>query len=267
MIAKAAVFAGLAASAAAQPWPLPNAWPLQHTHQEVMFTPSAGTIQNKNVWYSFDFNNISNCALRYDIEYMSGPLVPLVTLINFTSYWLGTDLYMFTYEAADDPIPDCVKLSMGFGMMYPDWFRVNSTQVTTVWDTRRDGEDPAYHRVLMSQKGDGVSPDPFTYYSFLIANETAPTIVNGSPYKMSAPSPTGLVVNEYYAFVDKTPNNLPASDPIFALPSQPACIPTDLGSARTAHEAFQLLRAAGKERLAPAMVEVLVAGMDAHRRA
>lgn len=117
-----AALAACAAGAAAQSVPVPDTWPLQHTHQEVMFTPSAGTVHNKQVAYDF-----TNLALRYDIVYESGPQVPLVTLLNFTSLWLNDTLYMYTWEVPLDPLPSCVALNMGFGLMTPYWFKVSYT--------------------------------------------------------------------------------------------------------------------------------------------
>lgn len=57
---------------------------------------------------------------------MSGPTIPLVTLLNFTSLWLNTTLYMYTYAVPLDSVPSCVALDMGFGIMYPDWFKVGA---------------------------------------------------------------------------------------------------------------------------------------------
>ena len=52
---------------------------------------------------------------------------------------------------------------------------------------KADDTDPDYHRVLLTEKQDGVSAEPFSYISTLDGNGTAPT--DGAPFRMSAPSP------------------------------------------------------------------------------
>ena len=54
---------------------------------------------------AYDF---TNRALRYDVTYLSGPLVPFTTLMNFTSLCLNDTLYMITWEAYLDKTPNCV---------------------------------------------------------------------------------------------------------------------------------------------------------------
>ena len=109
MFAPVALALSCAALASAQPpWPTPLPWPVQHTHREVQYTPGSQNFANKQVAYDFP-----NRALRYDITYLSGPLTPFVTLMNFTSLWLNDTLYMITYEAYLDKTPQCIALSMG----------------------------------------------------------------------------------------------------------------------------------------------------------
>jgi hypothetical protein len=134
-----------------------------------------------------------NRALRYDVTYISGPLQPFTTLMNFTSLWLNDTLYMITWEAYLDKTPNCVALSMGFGLMKPDWFS-HGDQYGIFWPAKKtDGADPAYHATLATVTDAGQGVDlPFTYYS-LSENITD---TDGTPFLMHAPSPYGMVVNE-----------------------------------------------------------------------
>ena len=59
------------------------------------------------------------------------------------------------------------------------------------------------------------------------------------PFLMHAPSPNGMVVNEYYAF---RATAFAAGDPVFARPATPACVPA--GHARTPRDAVRIIRTA-----------------------
>ena len=72
---------------------------------------------------------------------------------------------------------------------------------------------------------------------------------------MHAPSPAGMVVNEYYDFEQHT---YAQGDTTFAQPSSPACTP--VGHAATPKEAHALLVAAGLA--APPMAEIMLGGLN-----
>ena len=38
-------------------------------------------------------------------DYLSGPQIPLVTLLNFTSLWLNDTLFMYTFATPLDDVP------------------------------------------------------------------------------------------------------------------------------------------------------------------
>jgi len=63
----------------------------------------------------------------------------------------------------------------------------------------------------------------FDYFSYL--NSTSFGAKAGDPHHFSAPSPLGLVVNEYNNF---TVANFSVNDPIFALPAGISCINTTI---------------------------------------
>lgn len=139
-------------------------------------------------------------------------------------------------------------------MMYPNWFLTNSSQVGTVWAAHKsDDTDPNFHKTLWTTKSDGVSSDNFDYFSFLDNN----TATDGLAFRMSAPSPTGLVVNEYFGFSSAS---YTADDPTFVLPTTPNC--TDAGFAADAYEAHALLHARGLGHYP--LTEVFIASMDRH---
>lgn len=96
------------------PPPPQPAWPTQHTHYEIQYTPGQTEWSRKDVHYDFD-----NKALRYDIQHLSGPEIPFITLLNFSSYWLADALYMVTWATPLDNVPTCIQLNLGFGMMKP----------------------------------------------------------------------------------------------------------------------------------------------------
>jgi hypothetical protein len=130
-------------------------------------------------------------------------------------------------------------------MMRPDWFQ-DGNQSGLVWQAKKsDFYDPDYHRVLMTVKdaGQGTPADDevFTYYSYF-DNGKEPGTENGAPFLMHAPSPSGMVVNEYYEFEAR---DYGFSNPIFQvpIPGGPRCIPA--GFAATHHEAFALLKKHG----------------------
>lgn len=280
--------------------PPPAAWPVQHVHDEVQYTPSEQVWSAKHVNYDYP-----NRALRYDITYIAGPQIPLVTLLNFTSLWLNDTLFsawrvwcvgvmvvflltpsphstlapVYTYATPLDNSPSCIALSMGFGacnyctagcelgahnthplphhppsgLMRPDWFITDAVQLAIAWVGKKsDALDQTYHRTMMSQKDAG-QDEPFTYYAWF-ENSTVAGTANGSPYLMHAPSPSGMVVNEYYDFV---PHEFAPGDPIFAQPATPACIPTR-EFAHTPADAVRILRAAHPRFEHLAFAEVLL---------
>ena len=132
---------------------------------------------------------------------------------------------MYTYETPLDKTPMCIELQMGFGMMRPDWFQ-QATQVGIVWNTKRsDSFHSDYYPSLMGTIDAGQGLDlPFTYYSaFNNGTSDDPNFANGAPWLMHAPSPSGMVVNEYYDFKNAS---FAKGDDTFVLPSAPTCIPT-----------------------------------------
>lgn len=224
----------------------PLTWPSRHTHREAQFSPRDGSISNKLVYYDFPRNR-----LRYDITYESGPRIPFITLLNFSSLWLGDTLYMITWEAVDDPTPSCVALNMGFGMMFPDWFKRrgdgdDAFQVGTQWLSHKsDGADPGYHLTLWTTK---MSPDgAFNYYSYL--NDTGYPPREGHGFAMSAMIEPP-VVNEYFDFapVDSFPDSL------FDLPATPICRNSTLSAAPRSWDEFR----AALGRRAPPLAEFFV---------
>ena len=106
--------------------------------------------------------------------------------MNFTSLWLNDTLYMIQWEAYLDKTPNCVALSMGFGLMKPDWFS-GGQQYGIFWPAKKtDGADPAYHATLVTVTDAGQGVDlPFSYYSLSENN----TDTDGAPFLMHAPSP------------------------------------------------------------------------------
>jgi len=99
---------------------------------------------------------------------------------------------------------------------------------------------------------------PFTYYSAFnnATNVSDANFANGAPWLMHAPSPEGMVVNEYYDFVATT---FAAGDATFALPASPKCTP--VGAARSATEAARLARAAHPSLSRVPFVELFVADL------
>ena len=147
---------------------------------------------------------------------------------------------------------------MGFGLMKPDWF-AGGVQYGIFWPAKKtDGSDPAYHATLATVTDAGQGVDlPFTYYS-LSENNTA---TDGTPFLMHAPSPSGMVVNEYYDF---EATSFAASEPIFALPSSPKCIP--VGTANSAKEAHALVAAASPALATLHLTEVFAAALPQPKR-
>lgn len=110
-------------------------------------------------------------------------------------------------------------------MMRPDWFQ-SGNQSGLVWQSKKsDFFDSDYHRVIMTVKdaGQGTASDDevFTYYSYF-ENGTTPGTANGQPFLMHAPSPTGMVVNEYYDFEE---HDFGVNNNIFQVPlaDSPTC--------------------------------------------
>jgi hypothetical protein len=137
--------------------------------------------------------------------------------------------------------------------MKPDWFS-HGVQYGILWPAKKtDGTDPGYHAALATVTDAGQGTDlPFTYYS-LAENNTA---TDGTPFLMHAPSPSGMVVNEYYDF---EPASYTDNDPIFALPSSPKCTP--VGTANSAKEAHALVAAVSPSLATLHLTEVFAAGI------
>lgn len=188
--------------------PLPTAWPDQHTHEENMYVTVEGLVYTKPVYYDF-----TNRHLRVDIFLTE---IPHLNPSNQSSYWLGDDLYIYNYA----PIKNCVHLNMGFGMMRPNWFQ-GGQQKDTVWFAKKhlnsDGDGGLYHNTLWTQspvEGQG----NFDFFSYV--NNTKFGAKAGDSHHFSAPSPLGLVVNEYNRFQAR---QFVSSDPIFSLPTGIEC--------------------------------------------
>jgi hypothetical protein len=165
---------------------------------------------------------------------------------------------MYTWATVLSSTPQCVALDMGFGMMRPDWF-IDANQSGLVWNAKKsDSFDIGYHRTVMTVKDAGqggpADDEVFTYF-FSYENNTDPAFSNGTPFLMHAPSPAGMVVNEYYDF---EPRTYSPDEAAFVRPASPACIPA--GAAATPREAHALLQAAGLAR--PPMVEVMLGGLN-----
>ena len=198
--------------------------------------------RNKAVHYDF-----LNRNLRYDINYLGGPQIPFFTLLNFSSYWLQDSLYMITYETPGDNTPVCIQLNLGFGMMKPNWFNIDSNQTGVIFNTKRsDSYMIGYWPSVMSVTDAGQGLDqPFSYYYAFNNNTNVsdPNYAMLAPWVMHAPSPAGMVLNEYYNF---EPATFPANDPEFALPSEfvGKCVQT--GFAATPQEAHEKLKTADK---------------------
>lgn len=187
MMPRTALFVALvclAGLAAAVP---PTPWPPVHTHVEIEFTLSdPGAEQIKQFYYDY-----STLSMRVDGTYLAGPSI--LKLIGFSSYWLNDTL---SIETTIDSVPTCTVLPMGFGMPVPNWFAFGATTVEDgLWLTRQyNRSEPWYFRTQWNRKS--AMPDGyFNYFSF---NDT------GAPFRMSAPSPAGEVLNEYYSFVPVT---------------------------------------------------------------
>lgn len=199
-----------------------------------MYTPGLGLIQQKPVYYDFP-----NLRYRADLFLLDG-----IYFKNFSSIWLNTTLYMITYD-----IDSCVSLDMGFGMMRPNWFIENATFVDTLWLAKKsDATDNTFHFTAHNTKP---SPDGDFNYMYSLENATL-----GEPFSMFAPSPTGLVVNEYYDFqvADFT-----GSD-VFTIPSYLNCSSaTTLGMGLDASSSLQEKVAFIRDHIRAPLPEVYMA--------
>lgn len=164
----------------------PTAWGNIHSHVEIEYNPRSteGWVQEKK--FAYDYTRL---AMRVEGSYSSGP--DIFKLINLSSWWVNDTLSILTVAG---PFQYCVQLQMGFGPPTPDWFLYGATTELEIYLTRQyNKSDPFYHRAVWSRKN---SPDGyFNYFSF---NDT------GAPFRMSAPSPSGEVLNEYYSFENVT---------------------------------------------------------------
>jgi hypothetical protein len=133
----------------------PIAWPSQHTHLEVRcagppplskraaarghathprfahsFFSLSPPLHTAQIQYTIDNGAISEKPVFYDytnLHYRAdGYLLnsaPFATK-NLSSYWLGNDLFIYTFD-----INNCVHLDLGFGMMRPTWFMDNNASI------------------------------------------------------------------------------------------------------------------------------------------
>lgn len=175
----------------------PPAWPKQHSHVEIMYTPSDKSIKFKQIYYDFP-------GLRYYAdESISGKMV-------LSSYWLKNTLYIYNWTDVT-----CVQLEMGFAMMTPDWFLTGSEEVAQPWLAKKsDKEDDEFHQTLWLRKSAG-DPGYFDYFSDLNT---------GEPFRLTAPSQGPYVINEYYNFTVVDFSKGPLQH-IFDRPEKPICTP------------------------------------------
>lgn len=112
---------------------------------------------------------------------------------------------------------------MGFGMMLPNWFLTgpNMTTMPDQWQGRRTEEwavprglTPLYQNETFHhtnwQRKDGAGQGWFDYFSLYDT---------GDAFRLTAPSPTGIVNNEHYNFTVVT--SFPQGT--FDLPAAPSC--------------------------------------------
>ena len=200
------------ATASAAAYPPPPAWPAQHYHREMMYTPATGVWNNKPFFYDW-----TNKHLRVDSLYVGGPKLPP---FNFTSYWLNDDLYMYLFDGN----ASCFHLSMGFGMMRPDWF-TDGDQLNTTWLAKKsDATDDGFHNTVWTRKCATCDTDPNGYFNYF-----STTGDNGDkagvPFSLEAPGPIVYLINEYYDFEATTWG---ADSDIFALPPGLSCSTKDV---------------------------------------
>lgn len=169
----------------------PVPWPNVHTHVEIEFTLSdPGAEQFKTFYYDY-----TALLMRVDGAYLAGP--SYLKLINFSSFWINNTLSIETTIAG---IPTCTVLPMGFGMPVPNWFAFGADTVGDgLWLTRQYNRSEAYYFRTQWNRKSAMPDGYFNYFSF---NDT------GLPFRMSAPSPAGEVLNEYYSF--ETVTSFPA---------------------------------------------------------
>lgn len=217
-------------------------------------------MSEKPVWYDY-------VHLHYRADGYLLNNAPFATQ-NLSSYWLGTDLYIYTFD-----INNCVHLNLGFGMMRPDWFiSDNATIFGEVYATQRsDSARNTYQPVTLTRK-DGAGQGYFGemcgaggvcsranhacahHASFppqnccvrgLLRQRAAIYLTplstlccsadyysrndTGAPFNMHAPSPAGFVVNEYLVAPVVTPFAADAS--VFVLPAGIPCVNTTLAAA------------------------------------
>ena len=119
------------------------------------FCPSSARQQPAQIQYTIDNGAVSEKPVFYDylnLHYRAdGYLLnnaPFATQ-NLSSYWLGNDLYIYTFD-----INNCVHLNLGFGMMRPDWFMSdNATIFGEVYATQRsDSARNVYRPVTLTRK-------------------------------------------------------------------------------------------------------------------
>ena len=240
----------------------PIPWPAQHTHLEYQFAPTYRTIHQKPIW--FDYVNLHYRADLYQVGGEPSIFVPA----NQSSLWLNDTLYM----VVNGPIRTCVSLDMGFAMMRPDWFiGENATIMGDIWLAHRYNlTDPGvptnpfdYEQCTWTRKPAPAEPPYFDYFSLS---------ATGGGYMMEAPSPLGLVINEYNNF---TATTFAASDPIFDVPAGLTCLPVQALLAKatpdlamtvpeTANDAHRMLEtamalAAGVEEMHLPIYDMLLA--------
>jgi len=197
-----------------------------------MYTPNLDEWNIKTFYYDF-----THMSLRVDSVFYAGlPIPPL----NFSSYWIGNTLSMFTFDGNGS----CFQMDMGFGMMRPDWFVDGEQQNTTWLGKKTDTKDINLHNTVWTRKCATCDEDPNGYFDYfsLAGNGTDK---QGEPFRLEAPGPLPIlyVINEYYNF---QPANYTVNDPTFRLPSSITCQTTDVDD--SVYEAVQALPEAHKRQ-------------------
>ena len=114
---------------------------------QIQYTIDNGAISEKPVFYDY-----VNLHYRADGYLLNNALA----IKNLSSYWLGDNLYIYTFD-----INNCVALNLGFGMMRPTWFKDNNATIFgEVYATQRsDSAHNVYRPVTLTRKdgaGQGV---------------------------------------------------------------------------------------------------------------
>ena len=131
------------------------------------------------------FYDFTNMRLRVDSQYVSGPQIGPM---NFTSFWLGDELYMITYDGNGS----CQHINMGFGMMRNDWMIYGDQQNTTYLGKKSDQKDDGLHNCLWTRTCatapacGGTDPNGFFNYFSQIGDPITDAV--GVPFRLESPS-------------------------------------------------------------------------------